>query len=525
MSTQVKRATSGLLAAVGVITVLTVVSRIIGFLRWIAQSAWVGSADVAGAYATANQIPNVIMEVLAGGALAGAVVPLLSLPLAKKMRSQVNEIAGALLTWALAILLPAALLLIVTAPALARLLPLPVGAPAAQTYELLTVFLRIFAWQIPLYGISVVLTGILQAHKKFFWPALAPALSSLVVIATYALYGSLYDHRSLHFPASYVVQILGWGTTLGVAALSLPLFYPVLKLGVRMRLTFRFPPGEGKHALRLASAGIASLLAQQLAVIVVLTLARSYGEAGTVAIYQYTTAVYMLPYAVLVTPLVTALYPHLSEHGGSCEDCPQVVSNGHRLVWIAALGSVVLLVVGAPWAQAFFSHLTQVPGMCHALWGLAPGLGAFALLLYYTRVLYAFDHSHYALWANAAGWTMVAAGSALCAWWLWPGQSPGATTLLALGLGNSAGMLLAACLAAVFVSRVFGKALWANLGQISLLVVGCVAGTALALVFTDYVLATWQGSILLIFCGAVVAVALAGAVFGGAYLVGQKVRR
>ena len=57
--------------------------------------------------------------------------------------------------------------------------------------ELITYFLIIFSPQIVLYGIGVVLTGILQAHERFLAPALAPTLSTIVVIITYLLFGYL----------------------------------------------------------------------------------------------------------------------------------------------------------------------------------------------------------------------------------------------------------------------------------------------------------------------------------------------
>ncbi len=41
--------------------------------------------------------------------------------------------------------------------------------------------LRVFAPQLPLYGVGIVLTGVLQAHRRFAWPVLAPLLSSVVV--------------------------------------------------------------------------------------------------------------------------------------------------------------------------------------------------------------------------------------------------------------------------------------------------------------------------------------------------------
>ena len=66
------------------------------------------------------------------------------------------------------------------------------------------------------------------------------------------------------------------------------------------------------RALRLGGAGLWTLLAQQASVLAVLVLARAGGRAGTVAVYQYAQAVYVLPYAVLAVPVATVLFPRLS---------------------------------------------------------------------------------------------------------------------------------------------------------------------------------------------------------------------
>ena len=65
------------------------------------------------------------------------------------------------------------------------LIPPTVGNLAATT-DVGAGMLRVFAPQIPLYGVGIVLAGLLQAHRRFAWPVLAPLLSSVVVIATYA---------------------------------------------------------------------------------------------------------------------------------------------------------------------------------------------------------------------------------------------------------------------------------------------------------------------------------------------------
>ena len=114
------------------------------------------------------------------------------------------------------------MILIVFAAPIAALFPTSQGVDPALQHELVASFLRMFALQVPMYGVAVVLTGVLQAHNRFTWPALTPMLSSLVVMATYGLYGVLADGADAT-ASGPALQVLGWGTTLGVAALSLPL--------------------------------------------------------------------------------------------------------------------------------------------------------------------------------------------------------------------------------------------------------------------------------------------------------------
>ncbi|MGN6635406.1 MAG: virulence factor MviN, partial [Oryzihumus sp.] len=70
MSPAPSRRAQGLLAAAGLIAVVTLAARVVGFGRWLVFSHSVGVTCVGNVYQTANQLPNVIYEVAAGGALA-----------------------------------------------------------------------------------------------------------------------------------------------------------------------------------------------------------------------------------------------------------------------------------------------------------------------------------------------------------------------------------------------------------------------------------------------------------------------
>lgn len=483
-ATQGAKTGSSLGVKAGQVGTFTLASRLLGFLRWVVQAATVGSGAMAGAYSSANQIPNVFYEVVVGGALAGTVVPLLAGAIAHGQREKVRETASGLLGLTLAVLVPLAVLMALFAEPLAQLLVTGDtrmgGDKAAIVYwggshQLVVAFLRMFALQIPLYGLGVVLTGVLQAYNRFTWPALAPIFSSLVVMLTYGIYGALIDAG--HY--AQAVLVLGWGTTAGVAALSLPLLWPVHRLGLGLRARLRLPAGTFTQLRSLAGAGIAALIAQQISVLTVVAVARRYGSAGTIAIYQYTQAIYVLPYAVLAVPLATVVYPQLAARLASkhvSRETKDLIANSTALVTLAACVGAGALMLGAPVAQQVFGLITTVDYMGAALVAFAPGLVGYALIYQLTRVLYVLDAARSAALATCLGWLVVAGAS-----WMFSANAKGAAVLVYLGAASSAGMSLAGvALALVLARRVGARALVPSLKIVALYLVVSVPALALA---------------------------------------------
>ncbi|MFF1528789.1 murein biosynthesis integral membrane protein MurJ [Cellulomonas sp. NPDC058312] len=442
---------SGLAGAAALIAVVTVVSRLLGFGRTLVFTNAVGVTTVGDAYNWANTLPNVLFEVAAGGALAGALIPVIAGPIARGMREDVSRIASAMLGWTLAGLTLIAVVLAAAAEPLAVL----ARADSAAERDLIVFFVRVFAVQLPLYGLAVVLSGVLQAQRRFFWPAFAPVLSSLVVIATYAGYGRLLGDTpdagdgALLPPGA--AALLAWGTTAGVAAMGLPLLVPVHRSGVRLRPAWRFPPGVAARARGLALAGIGALVAQQLAVLVTITLARTYGGKGTLTAWQtLVQPTYLLPYAVLAVPLATSTFPRLAaaaQRDGRAGYAPLAAVTTRAVLVAGAVGAAMLAAV-APAATTVFRLIGRgdtevIDAVAPALTLVAPGLLGFGLVFHVSRALYALERGRLAVLAASAGWvTVVAASWAACAV-LVPGADDGGATLRALAIGNTVGMLVA----------------------------------------------------------------------------------
>ncbi|SNT18843.1 putative peptidoglycan lipid II flippase [Micrococcales bacterium KH10] len=388
------------------ITLLTVAVRILGLVRWGTQAGQVGSVGIAEAYSSANLIPNVLFEVVAGGALAGAIVPLLAGPIVAKAARQVNTTSAALLTWTVLVLSAVGLATALLAPQIVGAIP-RVNEP--ELADTAAYFLRVFAVQLPLYGVSVVLTGILQAHRRFLWPAMAPAFSSLVVIGTYVAFGHL-AHGTQTSPGSVpdgAVQLLAWGTTAGVAALSLPLFLPVRKLGVSLRPTLRMPSGQARSFAALAGAGVAGLIAQQIAIVITMLAVNDLADAGAYPVWQYAQAVAMVIFGVLAVPIATASFPVLSQlHSQQNRTgVQQTASSVWRvLVIVTIAGTATVLCIAQP-IEAFFGFTHGgVTAMSQAVIWLAVSLIPMSLSFFLARLLYAVHRARAGALGTVMGW-------------------------------------------------------------------------------------------------------------------------
>lgn len=518
------------------VSVATLLSRLVGFGRLLVFSPSVGAGAIGTAYQSANQVPNILYEVIAGGALAGAVVPLLAGPLARADRATASRIASALLTWSVSLTLPLAVLIVVFREQIA-------GAVLDHEVEVAygAGFLLMFAPQLVLYAIGGVLTGVLQAHRRFLWPAFMPLVSSLIVIGVYVGYARLRGPEvATEDPAA--LALLGWGTTAGVVALALPLALPTLRTGLRIRLTWRFPDGVAARAVRLAAAGMTVLLAQQAATLMIMVVSNNVGGTGVFVVFSYIQAVYLLPYAVLAIPVATVAFPRLSELAASARtrstepslpedsepedlepedsepedrgpgpaDVDAAIAKTSRLVLALGFAGAALLIAAATPLEHFFSTRDAasadspelfaalgdtvrviawaVPGWCFVAWG--------------TRVFYALERSRAAAIATAVGWGAVAlsvvAGIPLVM------GDPVPRTLVLLGAAHVIGMTLAATGLIGGILRVRGRASAAGIPRtVVIAAIGAVLGAA-------------AGSLTASSVGALIGTSPVGAVAGGA---------
>ncbi|UGQ10250.1 hypothetical protein LO772_25740 [Yinghuangia sp. ASG 101] len=457
-----RRTPRGLAGAAVVIAVLTVLARVAGFGRQIVFNAAVGQNNVGDAYTTANYVPNIVFDVVAGGALASLVVPLLAGPLARGTVDEVRRTASALLTWTVVVLVPVTVTgVLLAGPLMDALLRDKGDVPGMS--GLATAFLTAFLPQIPLYGLAVVSAGILQAHRRFTAAAVAPLVSSLVVAAVYLVFAAGY-HGTGDDPGAVPRSgelVLGLGTTAGVLALALCTLVPLRGTGIRLRPTLRFPDGVARRARMLALAGVATLVAQQLATVTVLILVNAHGPAGGAVTYQNAWMVYGLPYAVLAVPIATSAFPRLSAaaHEDDHDGFAATAAATTRAVLLVSFAGAAVLVAAAYPVGGFFAGLGGADAdvdpavLARALVAFAPGLAGYGLIAHLGRALYARGHGRASAGAVVLGWAAVVATDLV----LVPAVDPG-WSVAALGAGNTVGMTVAGVLLVAATARAAGRA-------------------------------------------------------------------
>ncbi|MEV0200717.1 lipid II flippase MurJ [Nonomuraea sp. NPDC050691] len=529
MTARLARGVAGGAMLIGAITIL---ARVAGFAKQYAFAGTVGTNCLSTAYFTANQIPNIIFEVVVGGALAGMVVPVLAGAAAAGQeasggagRARVEAISSALLTWVLLVLVPlGALTALLAGPVAGLFLGEVKGCDVADVQAVATRMLVVFAPQIPLYGVAVVLYGVLQAHKRFAGPALAPLVSSIVVIVAYLLFVPLSgdwaeaggpstargaDLSTLPGGAELALSV---GTSLGVLALVITVVGPIAGLGLRWRPSLRFPPGVAEQVRRLALAGVAALLAQQAAMVVVLLLANKAVGTGAIAVYNYAWAIYLVPYAVLAVPIATSAFPRLSARAeaGETQAFSDLAAGAARaVVIVSGLAAGVLAATSEPGAAVFLWTKSDMPPseLARTIALFAPGLIGYALIAHLSRVLYAAGHGRAAATGTVAGWGVVMVAQTVFAL-----TFPDGWRIAGMALGMSVGMTAGGVLLLASVVRLRGRGAAAGLGRAGLAAVaGGLAGyLAGAAAVTALGPGSFWGHI-----GAVLAGAVAALVAGG----------
>lgn len=446
-------AARGMGRASAVLAAGTVVSRVLGFARGAVLAAAIGQVHsrAADAFGVANQLPNNIYALIAGGVLSAVLVPQIVKAAAHDDGGQ--RFVNRIVTLGISIFAVVTVIATLAAPWLAHVYAAQSSGDGSgfspATFRLA---IQLAYWCLPqifFYAMYSLLSEVLNARRVFGPFTWAPVLNNVVsiagLIAFMLIFGGADANSSVTVWGMDRVTLLGTTTTAAVAAQALVLFLFWRRAGLRYRPDFRWR-GVGLGATGRAAGWLFGMvLVTQLAGIVQSQVTTQAFGASTAAL-QNSWLIFMLPHSVVAVSIATAYFTRMSGHA-SAGDLVAVradLSSSLRSIGLLIVfGMVALGVVAFPFARVYETSFGEVTGMAQVIIAYLPGLVLFSMLFVIQRVFYALGEARTTFLMQCIQSAVVVLGSLACL----PIFLPGHAQLL--GVGVAAVTTLAGCAQAV----------------------------------------------------------------------------
>ena len=295
----------------------TIASRVTGLIRNLMLAALLGTAILGDTYNVANTMPNILYNLLIGGALTAVFVP----QIVRSLRDsdQGSAFISRLFTVTVTFLFALTVIGILISPQLVN-----IYAPeyaGSKEFDVTVTLMRYCLPQIFFLGLFALLGQIANAKDRFGPMMWAPVINNLLAIALFYFLLVSRGDLSVASISSQDLLWLGLGTTAGYLAQALVLFPVVIKSGVKLSLRFDWANSQIIKSFKLAGWSFAYAMISQLSYLVTINIATSAAvksaAAGVTTGVGYTPyanayLILILPHSIITVSIVTALLPKLS---------------------------------------------------------------------------------------------------------------------------------------------------------------------------------------------------------------------
>jgi putative peptidoglycan lipid II flippase len=333
---------AGIAQAASIISLGSIASRVLGLIREQIIAYLFGASGLVSAFGIAAMVPKMIYEMLVGGMLSAALVPVFSQVAEQQGRSALWGLFSRVASLLAIVLATIVLLLEVLASQVAWLLG---GGFEPELQAALAQMIRIIAPAVLFFGLSGVVTGLLYTLKRFTYPAFGAAVYNLGIIIAAPLLAGRLDAFSLAV-----------GVLLG-SLLQLLILTPDLR-GVRIRFRLDLSDPALRRILTLYLPIALGFLISNLQIAIDRRLASSTGESSIAWMDRATTLV-QLPHGMVAVAISLAVLPTLSRLSAASdrEGYRQTLGLGLRMVLVAIVPATFgLLVLAGPIVALVFEH-------------------------------------------------------------------------------------------------------------------------------------------------------------------------
>jgi putative peptidoglycan lipid II flippase len=337
-----------LLRALATVGSMTLVSRILGFVRDAVIARLFGAGLATDAFFVAFRIPNLLRRLFAEGAFSQAFVPILA-----EYKTRNGEVEARLLADRTATVLALVLLAVSAIGVLAAPWIIYVSAPGfsatPEKFELTVAMLRITFPYLLFISLVSLAGGILNSWSRFAVPAFTPALLNLSFIFCALMLAPYFRPP---------VLVLAWAVLLG-GVLQLAFQLPFLaRIGMLPRLRPDFSDPGVKRVLKLMGPAVFGVSIAQVSLLIN-TIFASFLANGSVSWLYYADRLMEFPTGLLGVALGTILLPSLSRYYSSdaTEQYSRLLDWGLRLTLLLALpAAVALALLAVPLISTLFRY-------------------------------------------------------------------------------------------------------------------------------------------------------------------------
>ena len=384
----------------------TVLSRFLGILRAILLAAMIGvTTNAADAFGVANQLPNSIYAIIAGGVLNAVLVP--QIVRARAHLDGGKAYIDRLLTLAIVVFGSITVLTTVSAPLLVSLYT---SGWEADQLALATAFAYWCLPQLFFYGLYSLLGEVLNAKSKFGPFMWAPVLNNIVAIVGMGAFIWQFglDPTGQQSVADWTQAQIAWlagSATMGVASQALILFVFWKKMGLSFRLNFSWRGVGLGPAMKTASWTLGMLIVTQIGGIVQTAVASSAIEGreflvddsvaiASVAAMSVAWLIFMLPHSVATVSIATAYFTRMSVHAmeKKFEELKKDLVDGLRTIaMISVLATTALIVLAYPVSRVFVGELPSAIALGNVVIAMVVGLLPFSYVFMIQRAFYSLE--------------------------------------------------------------------------------------------------------------------------------------
>lgn len=330
------------------VTVPTLLSRILGYVRDMIQAFYLGTSRGADAFTIAYVIPNLLRRLTGEGAMTAAFVPVFTQLKKEKTKEELWKFANSFFYDLTLIMAGLSVLGVIFSPLLVKVIAF--GFKDVQgKWELTIVLTRVMFPYIFLISLAALAMAILNSFHKFFVPAFTPVLFNLAIITAAFFFAKKAEEPAFVFAAGVVVG--------GVFQLAFQLPY-LWRNGMRFRFGLTFTHPAVRKVGKLMVPGIFGVGIYQINFALSRMIA-SLLEEGSVASLYYASRVEELTLGLFSIALSIALLPTFSEQAAQDDiaGIKRTLKFSFKLIFFVTIPAMVgLMVLSRPIIQVLFQR-------------------------------------------------------------------------------------------------------------------------------------------------------------------------